>query len=45
MLDLADQVVHKMTMVTMELPNGLHLRMEGDARAHGFLIGMGGEKV
>ena len=34
--DLATEVLQKMTVGGRGRPNGLHMRMEGDAQAHGF---------
>lgn len=46
MLQLADQVVRNMTQCGRTAHNGLHLRIEGDALAHGFVEGgTGGIKV
>ena len=39
MLELADRVVRNMTGNGRRIHNGLHLRIEGDAMAHGFVHG------
>lgn len=46
MLELADRVLRNMTASGKRVHNGLHLRIEGDAMAHGFVRGgKGGIKV
>ena len=45
MLKLADRIVRAMTKGVKEAPNGLHLRIEGDAKVSGFFSFVGGEQV